>query len=390
MEQCSGGRRIKARAGRLSNWNLSIIQINHSLRFKISKKQFARQDSFPTPLQQDPRTSNHSSINKDHRSNVSSYICVSRKHQHHSIGVAYLVIDSTGASGYIGGNTLIQIAEKHPEWTVNALVRDDSSASVLRQRFPSVNFVIGALESRDILVAESSKADVVLSSSLSANTFSNMLTFWIDLASSDDIPAINSYLEGLSRRPQSANRYLIHTSGTGMLADFSTGEGNEASKVYSDVADVKEIISLPLTHFHRDVDNAVISGGQAKNVKTAIVSPPTIYGVGKGPLKKRSIQVPALIAGILSRGKGFTVGEGQSIWDLVHIDDLGAAYVLLVEEALKENGSRATWGPEGYYFVETGEFVSDPRICSEDQALIPGSIGSRSQRLSVITLSRRD
>ena len=147
-----------------------------------------------------------------------------------------------------------------------------------------------------------------------------------------------------------------------MLADFSTGEGNEAPKFYSDVTDVKEIITLPLTHFHRDVDNAVISGGKARNVKTAIVSPPMIYGVGKGPLKKRSIQLPALIAGILSRGKGFTVGEGENVWDLVHVDDLGAAYILLVEEALKENGGRATWGPEGYYFVETGEFVSDPRL----------------------------
>ena len=185
---------------------------------------------------------------------------------------------------------------------------------------------------------------------------------WIDLASSDDIPAINSYLDGLSKRPQSANRYLIHTSGTGMLADFSTGEGNEAPKIYSDVEDVEEITTLPLTHFHRDVDNAVISGGQEKNIKTAIVSPPTIYGVGKGPLKKRSIQVPALIAGILSRGKGFTVGEGNSVWDLVHIDDLGAAYILLIEEALKENGGRVTWGPQGYYFVETGEFVSDPDL----------------------------
>jgi len=41
---------------------------------------------------------------------------------------------------------------------------------------------------------------------------------------------------------------------------------------------------------------------------------------------------------------------------MVHVQDLNNIYLRLVKEAVK--GSRnATWGPEGYYFAEIGEFV---------------------------------
>lgn len=41
----------------------------------------------------------------------------------------------------------------------------------------------------------------------------------------------------------------------------------------------------------------------------------------------------------------------------MYIGDLANACVLLVEEALKPEGGSAQWGPEGYYFVESGEFA---------------------------------
>lgn len=42
----------------------------------------------------------------------------------------------------------------------------------------------------------------------------------------------------------------------------------------------------------------------------------------------------------------------------LHIDDAAAAFILLVEEALKPNGGAAEWGSNGYYFAEAGQFVS--------------------------------
>ncbi len=66
---------------------------------------------------------------------------------------------------------------------------------------------------------------------------------------------------------------------------------------------------------HRDVDNAVLTGGKALHAPTAILAPPTIHGVGKGPIKTRSIQIPWLTEAILKHGKAFTVGDGRNIWD---------------------------------------------------------------------------
>lgn len=109
--------------------------------------------------------------------------------------------------------------------------------------------------------------------------------------------------------------HYLHTSGTGMLNDVSNGLGNPSDKIYSDVKDVKEITSFDLSHIHRDVDAAVIAAGKQFGVPTAIVSPDTIHGVGSGPIKKRSIQIPFLTEAILKRGKAFTVLAGKNIWD---------------------------------------------------------------------------
>ena len=121
---------------------------------------------------------------------------------------------------------------------------------------------------------------------------------------------------------------------------------------------------------------AVLDGHKKFNVPTAIVSPPLIHGIGKGPIKTRSIQIPYLSEAILKRGRGFQVLEGQNIWDgkyicligsmaerlprhiATHIDDVAFAFVLLVEEALKPKGGKAQWGNSGYYFVDGAEFVS--------------------------------
>ena len=99
-------------------------------------------------------------------------------------------------------------------------------------------------------------------------------------------------------------------------------------------------------------------GVGGERVRTAIICPCNIYGSGEGPIRTRSVQVPALANATLRRGKAFTVNKGENIWHSIHVADLADAYVLLTEEALKESGGRATWGSEGYYFVENGSFVS--------------------------------
>lgn len=98
---------------------------------------------------------------------------------------------------------------------------------------------------------------------------------------------------------------------------MSTGAGNESSKVYNDMSskDVDEILSFDSSHIHRDVEEAIITAAKENGVKAAIISPPMIHGIGQGPVKKRSIQVPILIESMLKRGKGFQVLEGKNFWN---------------------------------------------------------------------------
>lgn len=132
--------------------------------------------------------------------------------------------------------------------------------------------------------------------------------------------------------------------------------GKESSKLYNDFDGVAEVTSLPDDASHRDVDKIVLAGNaESAMVQTAIVCPPCIYGEGRGPDKRRSIQVPDLIQFTLERGQVFQVEEGRNRWRNVHVHDLSEVYRRLIEEATKPKGGVATWGQEGYYFAEAGE-----------------------------------
>lgn len=160
----------------------------------------------------------------------------------------------------------------------------------------------------------------------------------IETASADHIPGVEALIEGLSLRKQSPG-YFIHVAGTGMLSDVSNGfglfpspppensqapitksnfsqQGQPSSKIYNDTLDLATITSFPIeNHVHRDVDIAILNANKKFGVPTAIVSPPTIHGVGRGPIKTRSLQIPFLVEAVLKRGRGFQVLEGQNIWD---------------------------------------------------------------------------
>ncbi|KAH8778005.1 hypothetical protein BGZ57DRAFT_822186 [Hyaloscypha finlandica] len=244
----------------------------------------------------------------------------------------------TGVSGYVGGHMMGRLLEMHPEWHVVVLVRDQAQKAIVLGRWPQLEAVIGNLDNSALMIKEGSKADAVL-----------------QIASADHISGVVSLIQGLNQR-QPTPGYLIHIGGTGILHDTPNGFGQPSDRIYHDTTGLAEITSFPVEgHLHRDVDMAIVEAQKRLNVPTAILSPPLVHGVGKGPIKTRSIQIPAMAEAILKRGKGFQILEGRNIWDHVHVDDLSDAFILLVEEALKPNGGNAQWGDEGYYFAEAGE-----------------------------------
>ncbi|KAK7193459.1 hypothetical protein DPSP01_000021 [Paraphaeosphaeria sporulosa] len=246
---------------------------------------------------------------------------------------------ATGVTGYVGGDALHTILQAHPDWQYSFLVRDRTRLGSIANEYPSIRVVVGDLSKIELLKSEAAAADIVL-----------------HFASSDDAPAMRAILEGLGS--DSKTRFLIHTSGTANLLydDFVNGSvGNKSNKVYDDLGDITTITSFPDAVFHRPVDKAVLEASiKYPNIKTAVVCPPAIIGIGRGPGNTRTIQVPMLVELSRKRGKAFQLGKGEATWNFVHIHDLSDVYFRLTEAAAA-GGGNADWGLEAYYFAEAGE-----------------------------------
>lgn len=70
--------------------------------------------------------------------------------------------NSTGATGYIGGDTLYELYEKYPDYEYTAIVRTPEKGKQVTSKFPKVRIVQGDNDSTDLLKEESSKADIVI------------------------------------------------------------------------------------------------------------------------------------------------------------------------------------------------------------------------------------
>lgn len=181
----------------------------------------------------------------------------------------------------------------------------------------------------------------------------------LDFANCDHEGSAKAIIEGLSKR--SSPSYLIHTSGTGILTigDVHRGAlGQPSDKIYNDWDGIKELFEMPDDAWHRNVDKIIQSANKSSGGKihTAIVCPPTIYGPGRGPGNVKSDQVYKMAAEMMKHGKAFTIGDGLNKWTSIHVHDLSDVYLALTEAAAQDGG-KATWDEEGYYFTEDGEFV---------------------------------
>ncbi|KAH8655997.1 hypothetical protein BGZ60DRAFT_459059 [Tricladium varicosporioides] len=237
-----------------------------------------------------------------------------------------------GISGYIGGQVLHDITKKHPEYQIRGLVRTDEQRKKIAAKYPSVQIIIGDLDSVDVLKGEAVQADIVL-----------------QLADADHTQLITTLLPSL---PKTA--IYIQLSGGASISTASNGVGQRTSKVWSDITDLSEIINFDHSHWHAVTDQLVLSEGKKQGIRTAVVAPPGVYGTGQGEIKRTSMVLPWYVDAVKKRGRGFTVGEGRNVNSVIHVCDLATALILLVEEAFEGSG-KADWGEKGWYFVEGGE-----------------------------------
>ncbi|KIW64176.1 hypothetical protein PV04_09129 [Phialophora macrospora] len=247
----------------------------------------------------------------------------------------------TGATGYIGGDFLYLAYQKHPEWEFSCLVRNTLKGVKVAEAFPKVRLVYGDLDAVHVIEEEAARADVIY-----------------HFANADHVPSATAISKGLTRGERRGPAFWIHTSGAGILGVETVSLnkfGERLEKAYDDWENVDELLSLPDEASHRNVDKIVLATGSEK-VRTAIVCPPTIYGPGRGPDNRRSIQIPRFVNAFLKTGRGFQVRKGENIWHFIHVQDLAKLYLLL-GEAAAHGGPPATWNDKGYYLAEAGSFV---------------------------------
>ena len=178
----------------------------------------------------------------------------------------------------------------------------------------------------------------------------------------DNASAVCTMIDGLAFMSSTGRRLpqMISISGPRSMIDVSIpiiGIGRPDSKIWSDVADVDTILSLPKERMHAEADQKIIRHSIAKGVGTMLLSPGQLWGRSRGLLKKESA-ASAYYTAVKERGRAFVVGDGSAAWSWISIDDLGDAVVFLMGQAIvsgDERKGQVGVNGEGDYFVQTGD-----------------------------------
>lgn len=220
----------------------------------------------------------------------------------------------TGAGGFIGGSVAMRLlAQGHQ---ILGLVRNDLAAQRLAES--GIEPVMGTLDDTDLLIQQARSCDAV-----------------INTANADHRASVQALLEGL----KGSGKPLLHTSGSSAVGDDARGAFC-SPHVFDEQT---PWVINPFKQARRDIDLLVLSGVN-DGVKTAVICPSLIYGVGTG-LNPHSVQIPFLASNAREKGAVEIVGKGLNVWSNVHIEDVASLYQLVLEK-----------GPGGaFYFAENGE-----------------------------------
>ncbi|KAI0419452.1 NAD(P)-binding protein [Xylaria grammica] len=252
----------------------------------------------------------------------------------------------TGVTGYIGGSILSHLlsnAQFSQDLEISVLTRDDDRAKAFSSDNLKV-FTIRDLDDFEAIKAASSQNDVV-----------------IHTASGYHTRSAAALIEGLGvRQKQNPNArvYYIHTSGTSNLGDRPVTKIYSESRVFSDKD--QDIFAYLKMREHlepyaqRTTDIVVVETGKRENVPTTIIMSPTIYGTGSGKYNRLSIQYPIQMKTAAQKGRAEYVGDGEGVWDFVHVLDLAELYGLVLADWVQQKRTVPV-GEQGIIFSATGE-----------------------------------
>ncbi|GAP90577.1 putative NAD dependent epimerase dehydratase family protein [Rosellinia necatrix] len=261
----------------------------------------------------------------------------------------------TGATGFIGGSILTQLLESTAPTLrsapITCLVRGADRAAKLAAAYGDrVNPVLyNDLDDLETTAVVAAQHDVVISTTLGYHVASAL-----------------ALQEGLARRKRAhpgTQPWLIHTSGTsnvgsrpvsGAWLDNDSAQGGIFDDAVDDVYGYEAARNVVEPYIQRTTELSVVNSGLELDVRTLVIMPPTIYGVGSGMFNKRSIQIPAFVTTALDNGRAVMIGDGEGIWDNVHVQDLAALYEIVALRALDGDGKGLPWGRKGIIFASNG------------------------------------
>ena len=141
---------------------------------------------------------------------------------------------------------------------MKALVRREEDGKLLQSTHPNLEPIIGSLTDHDLIRRTAASVEFVIH------------------ATKEDLPAVLALIDGLAQThgTKSPTPRLISISGTRSLIDLSvpvTGKDNENVRPWSDVANVKTILSLPRERPHAEADQATITHASANGLGAMVL-----------------------------------------------------------------------------------------------------------------------
>jgi nucleoside-diphosphate-sugar epimerase len=138
----------------------------------------------------------------------------------------------------------------------------------------------------------------------------------------------------------------LQVSGLGVTSDNSHGEHVDVDDLTCYVDIDFSLDQVPQENTHLPQDKLIVEAGTRKEnpVRTAIVFPGWIYGVGEG-IQKTTLPIRIWIDMFLGAGYAGTWGEGHSIMGNAHVKDVATAVITVLKAMLE---GKADEGANGF------------------------------------------
>jgi len=253
-----------------------------------------------------------------------------------------------GASGQTGGAFLAVFRKKYPDIPITAYLRSTALDSAL-QALGNVTVAHGTFEDYDKIEKLASEHPII-----------------INCAASRDGPLTHAILRGIRAQEGKKRPLLLHLSGAGNFVDHGTS-GNYVPQEHpfndANPDAVRKI--TPTTKPNGPTDHPIMEAAAAGEVVALFVSPGGIYGASTNHLglsagHEASANAPGVWVGWMLQNietLGFSpyVGEGTSIFPLVHVDDVVELMILVFQKALDVWDSYKPEDVYSHYFLGVDE-----------------------------------